>query len=336
MKILILGANGFIGSNLSEQILARTDWEIVGMDLAADKLMGCLNYPRFHFEQGDIRIRQDWINEQVKACDAVLPLVAIATPSAYIERPLQVFELAFEANLAVVRMCVGHGKRVIFPSTSEVYGMCQDSAFDEEESNLVLGPINRMRWIYSCSKQLMDRVIYAYGMKEGLRYTIFRPFNWMGPRLDNIKAVREGSSRALTQFVGNAMRGEPLQLVGGGEQRRCFLYIDDGVDALMRILENKNGCADQRIFNIGSPANNVSIKELAHLVVELMQEYPAYAAQARAARIIDVSSEDYYGEGYQDAQFRAPAVEKARQYLGWQPSTDMRTALKKTMDYYLL
>ncbi len=214
--------------------------------------------------------------------------------------------------------------------------MCPDEAFDEEESNLVLGPINRMRWIYSCSKQLMDRVIYAYGAKEGLRYTIFRPFNWMGPKLDNIKSTKEGSSRALTQFIGNVMRGEPIRLVGGGEQRRCFLYIADAVDAMMRILENKNGCADQRIFNIGSPANNVSIKELAHLIVELMGTYPGYEARAKEARIITVDSESYYGAGYQDAQFRAPAVGRAKEFLGWEPTTDMRTALKKTLDYYLL
>ncbi|MCP6588143.1 NAD-dependent epimerase/dehydratase family protein, partial [Klebsiella pneumoniae] len=96
-----------------------------------------------------------------------------------------------------IRDCVKYDKRIIFPSTSEVYGMCTDKNFDEDTSNLVVGPINKQRWIYSVSKQLLDRVIWAYGDKSGLRFTLFRPFNWMGPRLDNLNAARIGSSRAI-------------------------------------------------------------------------------------------------------------------------------------------
>ena len=120
-----------------------------------------------------------------KKCDVVLPLVAIATPASYTREPLRVFELDFEANLDIVRKCVRYGKRVLFPSTSEVYGMSSDASFDEENSNLVLGPIHKQRWIYSCSKQLLDRVIYAYGQQQGLHFTLFRPFNWIGPKLDD-------------------------------------------------------------------------------------------------------------------------------------------------------
>jgi len=336
MKIFILGVNGFIGSNLSEHVLRATDWEISGMDLHSDKLAGCFRNKRFSFTQGDIRKSAEWIEEQVKTCDVVMPLVAIATPAAYIERPLEVFELAFEANLSIVRLCVKHKKRLLFPSTSEVYGMCEDDEFDEEESNLTLGPIHRMRWIYSCSKQMMDRVIYAYGLKEGLDYTIFRPFNWIGPKLDNIKSSKEGSSRALTQFIGNILRGEPIKLVGGGMQRRSFLYIEDAVGALMRILENKHGHANRRRINIGSQTNDVSIRELAKLLVELVGEYPAYHEIAGRTKIQDVTSEQYYGKGYQDAQFRMPAIHNAKKYLEWEPTTNLRTALKRTLDYYLV
>ena len=152
---------------------------------------------------------------------------------------------------------------MVFPSTSEIYGMCGDEAFNEETSNLVLGPIAKQRWIYSCSKQLLDRVIWAYGQQQGLRFTLFRPFNWMGPNLDHIETAKEGSSRVVTQFLGHLMRGEPLRLVDGGAQRRCITYIRDGVDALMRILRNEGGRADGRIFNIGNPRNDCSIAELA-------------------------------------------------------------------------
>ncbi len=139
----------------------------------------------------------------------ILPLVAIATPIEYTRNPLRVFELDFEENLKIVRDCVKYGKRIIFPSTSEVYGMCTDANFDEDHSNLVVGPINKQRWIYSVSKQLLDRVIWAYGEKEGLRFTLFRPFNWMGPRLDNLNAARIGSSRAITQLILNLVEGSP-------------------------------------------------------------------------------------------------------------------------------
>src|SRR5207253_8527747 len=124
MNILILGANGFIGSHLSETILANTDWQIHAMDLADDKISTCLHHDRFHFFSGDMTKEKEWIREKVKQCDVVLPLVAVATPALYVQDPLRVFELDFEANLEIVRLCAEYKKRVIFPSTSEVYGMC--------------------------------------------------------------------------------------------------------------------------------------------------------------------------------------------------------------------
>ena len=176
-KVLILGVNGFIGHHLSQRIIADTDWEVYGMDMASERVTDLMDEKRFHFFDGDITINREWIQYHVKKCDTVLPLVAIATPATYVKEPLRVFELDFEANLPIVRDCVRYGKRVIFPSTSEVYGMSSDAEFDPEHSNFVLGPINKPRWIYSCAKQLMDRVIHAYGMQEGLKYTLFRPFN---------------------------------------------------------------------------------------------------------------------------------------------------------------
>ncbi|WP_297388012.1 bifunctional UDP-4-keto-pentose/UDP-xylose synthase [Acidiferrobacter sp.] len=334
LKVLILGVNGFIGNSLTQAILEQKDWEVYGMDMNNDKLEACLGNPRFHFVEGDITVNREWIEYHIKKCDVVLPLVAIATPATYVTDPLRVFELDFEANLDIVRKCVRYKRRVLFPSTSEVYGMSADTPFNEETSHLVLGPIHKQRWIYSCSKQLMDRVIYAYG-KEGLPFTLFRPFNWIGPKLDNILEPKEGSSRVLTQFLGNILRGKDIQLVDGGNQRRSFTYIDDGVDALLRIIENRDGCADGRIFNIGNPANDCSIKELADALVALVRSYPRYAALADQVNIVAVNSKEYYGEGYQDILTRVPSIENARNHLGWEPRTDLATALKKTLDYHL-
>ncbi len=335
LKVLILGVNGFIGNSLTQHILEKKDWEVYGMDMSADKLGECLGDKRFHFVEGDITINREWIEYHVKKCDVVLPLVAIATPATYVTDPLRVFELDFEANLHIVRMCVRYGKRVLFPSTSEVYGMSSDTEFDEENTNLVLGPIHKQRWIYSCSKQLMDRVIFAYGAKEGLRFTLFRPFNWIGPKLDNIFEPKEGSSRVLTQFIGNILRGKDIRLVDGGEQRRSFTYIDDGVDALLRIIENRDGCADGRIFNIGNPENDMSIRQLAETLVALIKTYPKYAKLADDVKLVVTSSGEYYGKGYQDILTRVPSIRNAQKHLGWSPVTDLKTALRKTLDYHL-
>src|SRR5262249_42983213 len=190
--------------------------------MQTDRIADLLSEKRFHFFEGDITINKEWIEYHIKKCDTVLPLVAIATPATYVKDPLRVFELDFEANLPIVRACLRHGRRIIFPSTSEVYGMCRDDEFDSEHSELVLGPINKPRWIYACAKQLMDRVIHAYGMQHGLDYTLFRPFNWIGAGLDSINTAKEGGARVITQFLGHIVPGEPINLVAVGHHKARF------------------------------------------------------------------------------------------------------------------
>jgi len=333
-KICILGVNGFIGHHLSNRILADTGWEVYGMDMSSDRIGDLLAHDRFHFFEGDITINREWIEYHIRKCDVILPLVAIATPATYVREPLKVFELDFEANLPIIRSCVKYGKRVLFPSTSEVYGMCGDAEFDPYASNLVLGPIDKQRWIYSCSKQLMDRVIYAYGSMGQLDFTLFRPFNWIGAGLDSIHTAKEGSSRVITQFLGHIVRGEPIKLVDGGAQKRAFTYIDDGIAALMKIIENKDGVASGQIYNVGNPKNNYSVRELAGMMLQLAKAYPEYKETAAKVQLLEVTSGDYYGKGYQDVQNRVPKIENTMKDLGWAPKVDMQTALRHIFDAY--
>jgi len=333
-RVLILGVNGFIGHHLSKRILGDTGWEVFGMDMGSDRIGDLMDNRRFHFFEGDITINREWIEYHIRKCDVILPLVAIATPATYVREPLKVFELDFEANLPIVRSCVKYGKRILFPSTSEVYGMCRDEQFDPYASELVLGPIDKQRWIYSCSKQLMDRVIWAYGSMGQLDFTLFRPFNWIGAGLDSIHTAKEGSSRVITQFFGHIVRGEPIKLVDGGGQKRAFTYIDDGIDALMRIIENKDGVASGKIYNVGNPANNFSVRELATMMLELAATYPEYRDNAARVKLVDVGSGEYYGKGYQDVQNRVPAIDNTKQELGWSPKVDMPTALRRIFDAY--
>ncbi|QXQ21495.1 bifunctional UDP-4-amino-4-deoxy-L-arabinose formyltransferase/UDP-glucuronic acid oxidase ArnA [Pseudomonas tolaasii] len=333
-RVLILGVNGFIGNHLSERLLRDDRYEIYGLDIGSDAIERLRSHPNFHYVEGDISIHTEWIEYHIKKCDVVLPLVAIATPIEYTRNPLRVFELDFEENLKLVRYCVKYNKRVIFPSTSEVYGMCQDQYFDEDTSNLVVGPVNKQRWIYSVSKQLLDRVIWAYGDK-GLKFTLFRPFNWMGPRLDRLDSARIGSSRAITQLILNLVEGTPIRLFDGGEQKRCFTDIADGIEALARIIDNENGVCDGQIVNIGNPENEASIRQLGEELLRQFEAHPLRGNFPPFAGFRDVESKAFYGTGYQDVAHRKPSIQNAKRLLNWEPTVEMSETIGNTLDFFL-
>ena len=334
-SVLILGVNGFIGSHLSERLLDSGKYEVYGLDLRSNYIDHLLNRPGFNFREGDISIHREWIEYHIRKCDIVLPLVAIATPIEYTRNPLRVFELDFEENLRIVRYCVKYNKRILFPSTSEVYGMCDDAQFDEDTSKLVTGPICMQRWIYSCSKQMLDRVIWAYGAKGQLDFTLFRPFNWIGPRLDSLTSARIGSSRAITQLILNLVQGSPIQLIDGGEQKRCFVDIKEGVEALFRIIENKDGVCSGKIINIGNPDNEASIREMAEMLVKKFDAHPLRKNFPPFAGFIVVESGAFYGKGYQDVQHRVPSIRNAKRYLNWTPKITLDQSIDTTLDFFL-
>ncbi|QHF44987.1 bifunctional UDP-glucuronic acid oxidase/UDP-4-amino-4-deoxy-L-arabinose formyltransferase [Pseudomonas sp. S35] len=333
-RVLILGVNGFIGNHLSERLLRDDRYEVYGLDIGSDAIERLRSHPNFHYVEGDISIHTEWIEYHIKKCDVVLPLVAIATPIEYTRNPLRVFELDFEENLKLVRYCVKYNKRVIFPSTSEVYGMCQDQYFDEDTSNLVVGPVNKQRWIYSVSKQLLDRVIWAYGAK-GLNFTLFRPFNWMGPRLDRLDSARIGSSRAITQLILNLVEGTPIRLFDGGEQKRCFTDIADGIEALARIIDNDNDVCNGQIINIGNPENEASIRQLGEELLRQFEAHPLRSNFPPFAGFRDVESKAFYGTGYQDVAHRKPSIENAKRLLNWAPTVEMSETIGNTLDFFL-
>jgi nucleoside-diphosphate-sugar epimerase len=127
----------------------------------------------------------------------------------------------------------------------------------------------------------------------------------------------------------------PIKLVDGGSQKRSFTYIDDAIECLLTILENQNSRASRRIFNIGNPGNCISIRDLAERTIRIAQEFPVLRDNARATEILDVSAGEYYGKYYQDIQVRVPNIEAAQRDLGWRPSTDMDTAIRRTIEFYV-
>lgn len=330
--VLIFGANGFIGHHLVHHILEKTTWNIIASDIAEHRMREFKKNPRFEWHKADIR-NTKLVEKLVKRVDVVVPLAGIATPKIYIENPLRVYEIDFEANLAIVRMCAKYGKRIVWPSTSEVYGMSTEAEFHPETSLLVMGPIQKPRWIYATAKQLMDRIVWAYGRDQGLDFTLFRPFNFIGSGQDELDDA-QGTPRVVTQFLGNILRGEDLRLVDGGQNRRSFTDIEDGINALLMIIENRGGIAGGKVYNIGNPANNHSIREVADLALELAPRFPFFRDKIKGVKLVNVTSGTHYGEGYQDMSNRIPHIENTVQELNWQPTITLRESLERTFDHY--
>ncbi|PIV72239.1 MAG: NAD-dependent epimerase/dehydratase family protein, partial [Rhodocyclales bacterium CG17_big_fil_post_rev_8_21_14_2_50_68_7] len=138
----------------------------------------------------------------------------------------------------------------------------------------------------------------------------------------------------ITQFLGHIVRGEPIRLVDGGHQKRAFTYIDDGIDALMKIIENRSGIAEGKIYNIGNPRNNHSVRELAQMMLAMAKSYPEYRESAQKVKIVETTAGEYYGSGYQDVQNRVPRIENTCADLGWSPRVGMESALRHIFDAY--
>jgi UDP-4-amino-4-deoxy-L-arabinose formyltransferase/UDP-glucuronic acid dehydrogenase (UDP-4-keto-hexauronic acid decarboxylating) len=182
---------------------------------------------------------------------------------------------------------------------------------------------------------MLDRVIWAYGTKEGLDFTLFRPFNWVGPKLDSLNSARIGSSRAITQLILNLVEGQPIQLIDGGEQKRCFTDVSEGVECLYRIIDNAGGRCDGKIINIGNPVNEASIRELAELLVEKFEKHPLRSNFPQFAGYKEIESKSYYGDGYQDVQHRKPSIRNAQRYVDWTPVIGLEQSVEETLDYFL-
>ncbi len=331
MKILILGVNGFIGNALAKELIKKNSVTVYGLDVNSKNIKNLLIYKNFHFKKGYVEKNDKWVEAQIKKCDVIIPLIAIATPKVYVTDPLKVFQLDFESNLKIIKLCSKYKKFILFPSTSEVYGMSNDEKFNEYKTNLVVGPVHKSRWIYSISKQLLDRVIIAYGEQNRLKYTLFRPFNWIGPKLDTLKRAQLGNGRVITVMISNLIKNKNITLVNSGTQKRSFTYLDDGITALLKIINNKNKL-NKKIFNIGNPKNNISIKKLSEI---LLEEYNINSEKYYTGKIVCKTEKSFYGNSYQDISQRVPDISEAKKLLNWEPKTNLKKSIQLTLKSYL-
>jgi UDP-4-amino-4-deoxy-L-arabinose formyltransferase/UDP-glucuronic acid dehydrogenase (UDP-4-keto-hexauronic acid decarboxylating) len=158
----------------------------------------------------------------------------------------------------------------------------------------------------------------------------------MGPKLDSLNTAKEGSSRLVTQFSWNLFNGEPLNLVDGGAARRCFCDFEDAMDGLMMILRNEGGKADGRIFNIGNPGNDRSVREIAEMMIAIWKDHPFRKERGiPEGRMVETSSGDFYGKGYQDVMRRTPSIRRMQETFGFQPKTSIQESLRKAIDFFV-
>ncbi len=346
-KIGIIGCSGFIGSHLLERLLISEKFYVNGIDIVTEKIDHLLQHPSLTFIKNDIYELQDF-DQLLEECDTIISLAALCNPALYNTIALDVIESNFQHPLELVKWCAEKKKRFVHFSTSEVYGKTVQGIagenlrdkeneshylLSEDNTPLILGPISAQRWSYASAKQLLERVIYAYGIEKGLDYTIVRPFNFIGSRMDYIPGIDgEGIPRIIACFMEALLLDKPLKLVDGGTNRRVFTDIDDAVDAVIRILENSEQ-SRQQIFNIGNPDNEVTIRKLAQMMVDIYNKlYPHHSSKPE---IRTIPAEEFYGAGYEDCDRRVPDITKAHSLLGWKPKIKLKDTLVKTMISYV-
>jgi UDP-apiose/xylose synthase len=341
-NIALLGCGGFIGSHFLDAFLADPEVRVEGWDWTPAKILGHLARPNFRFHSGDIYAQTD-LDDRLSRCDVVVSLAAICNPSQYNTKGLDVIESNFIQARTIADRCARLGKWLIQFSTSEVYGQtlahwtgAGDSdprlyEMDEEETPLLLGPVASQRWSYACAKQLLERYVYALHKEKGLDFTLIRPFNFLGPRMDFLPGREgEGLPRVLACFTSALLDKRPLPLVDGGSARRTFLAVEEAVQAL-RLMLDLPGMAKNRTFNLGNPANETTIRGLA----ELMRSTAADITGDRTyldLPLRNVSALEFYGEGYADSDRRMPRIDKALRLLGWEPKMDLAEILKHTLE----
>jgi UDP-apiose/xylose synthase len=348
VRVLSLGAGGFIGAHLTQRLLAE-GYQVVAVDTHSDKVRDFIDHANLRFATRDIRDPDLDLDRLVADADLVIDLIAHANPGLYVKRPLDVFRLNFTENLKIADACVRQGKRLIQFSSCEVYGKTvaailphdladpedpKYATFSEDSSDYIMGPLGRHRWIYACAKQLLERVIHAYGLQGDLNYSIIRPFNFIGPKIDYLPGEVDGVPRVFSYFMEALLTGGPMKLVDGGTSRRCYTYIDDAIDCIHRIVVNPGGACDRQVFNVGSPANETSIRQLAERMRSIFEKRFRRPGVARS-EIVSVTAESFYGEGYEDSDRRIPNITKARTLLGWQPRYGLDEALERTMQFYV-
>jgi UDP-glucose 4-epimerase len=311
--ILVTGGAGFIGSHLVERLLAEGNAVVVIDDLST----GALENLRAVSGHQQLRVIQSKVSacaelpELVKQARAIYHLAAVVGVELVIKSPLHALETNLYETGVLLKIAAAHRVPLLLTSSSEVYGKSAKPEFDEED-NLLIGAPDGSRWGYACAKLMNEFMTLAYVRERSLPAVIVRLFNIVGPR----QTGRYGM--VLPRFIGAAKRGEPLKVFGDGQQKRCFCYITDAVEALVR-LQNCQAAAG-KIFNMGSTVE-VTILELAQSVIEIL---------GSKSRIECIPYNEARGLSFEDLRRRKPALGKVTALIGFKPTTSLREIILRT------
>jgi len=311
--VLITGGAGFIGSHLTERLLADGARVTVIDDLSTgslDNLKAAQANPRFRFIQGKVSECAE-LSALVAEANQVFHLAAAVGVELVVRSPVRVIETNLHETEVLLKAATGNRTPVLLASTSEVYGKSAKHVFAEED-DLLIGPPTHARWSYACSKLMDEFLALAYAKERSLPVIIARFFNTVGPR----QTGRYGM--VLPRFIASARRGEPLRVYGDGSQSRCFCFVQDTVEALIRLTRCPT--ATNQIFNIGS-TEEISIAALAALVIKTLDS---------KSEVELVPYNEAYEPGFEDMRRRKPSVDKLEKLTGFKPATTLREIIERT------
>ena len=303
---LVTGGAGFIGSHLVERLLADGSSVSIIDDFSTgrhENLAHLIGNPRVRLVESRVSACAN-LDQMVAESTAVIHLAAAVGVDLVVRSPIYTIQTNLDETEAILRAAGVSGTPVLLTSTSEVYGKSQKESF-EEEDDLIIGPPHLGRWSYACSKLMDEFLALAYSRERGLPVTILRVFNTVGPR----QTGRYGM--VLPRFIAAARRGEPLRVFGDGTQARCFCYVKDTVEALVRLLTSP--ASRGQVFNVGND-EEVTISDLARRVIQ---------ALGSSSTLEFVPYQDAYAPGFEDMRRRKPNVEKLTRVTGFRPRTPL-------------
>jgi UDP-glucose 4-epimerase len=311
MHYLITGGAGFIGSHLSDHLLAQGHQVTIIDDLSTGSIRNIAHLrsqPGFDYRI-DTMLNAPLLAELVDEADAVFHLAAAVGVKLIVDSPVRTMETNIRCTELLLEVTDKKKKKVFVASTSEVYGKSDDLPF-REDGDLVMGATTRGRWSYACSKAIDEFLAIAYWRERRLPTVIARFFNTVGPR----QSGRYGM--VIPRFVSQALAGEPITVYGDGSQRRCFGHVSDVVRGMAQLMECDAAVGE--VFNIGSQ-EEISILELAHRVRETV---------GSSSEIVHVPFEEAYDRDFEDMPRRVPCTDKVRAMIGWEPKANMDRILK--------
>ena len=315
MRVLITGGAGFIGSHLADAYINRGDEVFVLDDLSTGRIENIRHlksHPTFHYTIDSVHNRPV-VAELVDQCDVVVHLAAAVGVKLIVESPVKTIETNVHGTEVVLAQAAKKQKKVFLASTSEVYGLSAQVPF-REDGNLVLGATNKGRWSYACSKAIDEFLALAYYRERKLPTIIARFFNTVGPR----QTGRYGM--VIPTFVTQALEGRPITVFGDGTQARCFGYVGEVVDAVIKLMDHPD--APGNVYNIGS-SEEVTIGELAEMVKVLT---------GSRSEIVQIPYDKAYEEGFEDMPRRVPDVSKINQLIGFRATVSLEEILVRVID----